>query len=80
MFSLLLKDLISDFYSSCSHYVHSLYEQKRKADLQENKYTTWILCLWVTDRLDMTLAVDRAVKPQHKQNKFCHLFEYFLYI
>ena len=22
---------------------------------------------WVTDRLNMTLAVDRAVKPQHKQ-------------
>ena len=26
-------------------------------------------CYWVTDRLDMTLAVDRAVKPQHKQTK-----------
>ena len=24
-------------------------------------------CYWVTDLLDMTLAVDRAVKPQHKQ-------------
>ena len=24
-------------------------------------------CKWVTDWLDMTLAVDRAVKPQHKQ-------------
>ena len=24
-------------------------------------------CKWVTDQPDMTLAVDRAVKPQHKQ-------------
>ena len=29
----------------------------------------------VTDRLDMTLAVDWAVKPQHKQTKhFCAYF------
>ena len=26
-------------------------------------------CLWETDRLDMTLDVDRAVKPEHKQGE-----------
>ena len=31
-------------------------------------------CLWVTDRLDMTLALDRAVKPQHKQTVWTNIW------